>query len=702
MANSLYIAGTEARSGKSAICLGIMEILLRSVDRVAFFRPIIDVSPSNNNSIDDHINLITKHYQLETPYNTTYAYTAKEALKLLSRGHHAKLVEGVLEKYNALQKTYDFVLCDGYEFDGAEASFDFDINTEICNNLASPVVLVANAYNHAFEEVVNSINVYQAAFDKKGCEVIATIVNRIKPNDKDVILNLLKKEHPTNDNLIYTIPNEEMMGNPTVKEIANLFDADIISGEEMLNRHVPSFTIAAMEPRNLLTRIEYGTLVITPGDRTDVILTCLAAVASKTMPNISGIMLTGGLLPSQPVQRVMDGLKSKIPIISVKENTFPAARIVDTVHAILSPDNKRKITMAISNFEKNIDVDTLEHKIIKTQTTIITPKMFEYSILQKARDNKKHIVLPEGEDERILQASEILTQRGIVDITLLGNKDRINEKISSLGLHLDNANIFEPIAMPYFNEYVQTYYELRKKKAITMEMAQDCMDDWNFFGTMMLYKGVVDGMVSGAAHTTSDTIRPALQFIKTKSGCTIVSSVFLMCMHDRILVYGDCAVNPNPNAAQLADIAISSALTARTFNIEPRVALLSYSTGTSGKGEDVEKVREATEIARKNSSQYPDLKFEGPIQFDAAVDLKVAKMKMPDSEVAGRANVLIFPDLNTGNNTYKAVQRSSGAVAIGPILQGLNKPVNDLSRGCTVADIVNTVAITALQAQATI
>ena len=389
-----------------------------------------------------------------------------------------------------------------------------------------------------------------------------------------------------------------------------------------------------------------------------------------------------------------------MPILSVKENTYPTAIIVDNIHAVISPEDKRKIARLLEVFDLNVHAVQLSEKIIQTETSIITPKMFEYRLVQKASEVKQHVVLPEGEEERILRAAEILLRRDIVDITLLGNKNKIRNKIIQLGLQIDGINLIEPQKSDFFNDYVATYYDLRKHKGITIDNARDIMEDETFFGTMMVFKGHAGGMVSGAVHTTGNTIRPAFQIIKTKPGFTIVSSIFFMCLKDRVLVYGDCAINPNPNAKELAEIALSSAQTAKIFGIEPRIAMLSYSTGESGKGADVEIVREATEIARKKAkTHYPEVKLEGPIQYDAAVDMAVARTKMPDSEVAGRATVLIFPDLNTGNNTYKAVQRSSGAIAIGPILQGLNKPVNDLSRGCTIPDIVNTVAITAIQAQ---
>ncbi len=311
---------------------------------------------------------------------------------------------------------------------------------------------------------------------------------------------------------------------------------------------------------------------------------------------------------------------------------------------------------------------------------------------------KKHIVLPEGADERILLAVSRLQALDVVDITLLGSPDQIRSKIAQLGIpmNLDSIPIIDPVNSDHFEDYAETLYQLRKHRSVNRPMAHDLMADVSFFGTMMVYKGHADGMVSGAVHTTQHTIRPALQFIKTKPDVSVVSSVFFMCLEDRVSVFGDCAINPNPTAEQLAEIAISSAESSAAFGIEPKVAMLSYSSGASGSGADVDKVREATEIVKK---KRPELKIEGPIQYDAAVDMSVGSKKMPDSQVAGQASVLIFPDLNTGNNTYKAVQRETGAIAIGPMLQGLNKPVNDLSRGCTVDDIFNTVVITAIQAQ---
>lgn len=700
MANKLYVAGTEPRSGKSAIILGMMELLTRNIKKVAFFRPLIDVNHVRGER-DNTINLIKHHFNLCYDYEEMYAYTVTEASQLIALGKTEELQEGILAKFNALSAQADFVLCEGVELEGATASFDFEINVEIANNLGCPVMLVAGGRRKTVVELVRSIKVYYESLAGHNCDLVATIVNRVDPDHVDAVKAGFAQEKTVGRKNVYIIPNDENLGNPSVGEVGRLLNAEILYGEENLTRHVRSITIAAMQLRNLLDRIEYGALIITPGDRSDVILACLAAAESMTMPNISGIMLTGGLVPEAPVQKVIEGFQNTIPIIAVNENTFQAAIRVDNIHAAITPDNTRKITQALAVFERHIAMDELSDKIIKIKTTIVTPKMFESRLLQRAKADKQHIVLPEGENDRILKAAEILLRREVVNLTLLGREDRIQERIKGLSLHLGKANIIDPRQSDKLDDYVETYYQLRKSKGITRDIARDIMGDLNFFGTMMIYKGDADGMVSGAVHTTADTIRPAFQFIKTKSEGSIVSSVLLMCLHDRVLAYGDCAVNPDPTDEELAEIALSSAHTAALFGIDPRVAMLSYSSGKSGKGLQVEKVRRATEIAQAKAAElYPDLDIEGPIQYDAAVDPGVAKTKMPESKVAGKATVFIFPDLNTGNNTYKAVQRSAGAIAVGPILQGLRKPVNDLSRGCLVADIVNTVAITAVQAQA--
>jgi len=698
MSDNLYVTSTERKSGKSVISLGLTEMLVRNVDKVAFFRPLIYVD-SDRKEKDKDISLISGYYNLDIPYDKMYGFSTEEANEMLSQGKYDELIEKIVEKYKYLENNYDFVLCEGTDFEGSTSAFEFDINADIANNLGCPVVLSANAYNRSEEELLRSVETSLESLNEKHCKVVAIIVNRAKRGEE--IVSRLKENSLVKDSLVFSIPNVKALQYPTVGEVAQELKARVVSGQVKLNRHVEGFGVAAMQLWNVLTRVSNGEIVITPGDRADVIVGCLSALSSSYMPSIAGLILTGGLIPQEPILKLIEGYDEKIPILSVKENTFETARMADNVRAVIDPDDTIKVAQALEAFEKSVRLSELREKVIKTKVSIVTPKMFEYRLIQRSQSQKQHIVLPEGEDERILQAAEILSSRDVVDLTLLGDQKIIRDKIAKLGLQLDKVRLMDVPDNEKFEEYAKTYFNLRKHKGIEMDNARDNMSELSFFGTMMVYKGDADGMVSGATHTTRNTLRPAFEFIKTKKGFSIISSVFFMCLPDRVLVYGDCAVNPDPDADQLAEIAIASAQTAMTFDIHPIVAMLSYSTGDSGVGKDVEKVKQATEKARKLANESSlDLKIEGPIQYDAAIDPGVAETKLPGSDVAGKATVFIFPDLNTGNNTYKAVQRSAGAVAIGPVLQGLNKPVNDLSRGCTVTDIVNTVAITAIQAQA--
>ena len=699
MSENLYITATEARSGKSVIALGIMEMLLRRITKVAFFRPIISAQEGRT-EWDNDIRLISKYFNLNIPYEEMYGFTSQVAQELFSRGKEGEVIEGILSKYKQLEEKYDFVLCEGTDFVASTSAFEFDINAEIAKNLGCPVLLVANGHRRKVKTTFQSIDHALESMHDHGCQCLATVINRVDSRELPAIVKALKVQVRFGSELVYALPDNRVLGSPTVAEVAKAVGAEVLHGEAQLGRHVRSFAVAAMQLRNFLPRIDYGTFIITPGDRADVLVACLATVTSESFPNISGIVLTGGLQPEEAVWQLVKGFSTMVPILSVKEDTFPTARAVDGVHAQITPENTRKIIRALALFDRHVDVEELSKAVTSVRPDVVTPQMFEYNLLQKARKKKQHIVLPEGTEERILAATDILLRRDVVNITLLGQESIIRRRMDRLSLQLEGVNIIDPAKSERLDDYAESYYQLRKHKGITRENARDVVSDETFFGTMMIYKGHADGMVSGAVHTTRDTVRPAFEIIKTKPGFSIVSSVFFMCLADKVLVYGDCAVNPNPNASQLAEIAISSAETAMTFGVEPRVAMLSYSTGESGQGEDVALVREATQIAKEIAKRkLPDLKIEGPIQYDAAVDASVARTKMPDSEVAGKATVFIFPDLNTGNNTYKAVQRSAGAVAVGPVLQGLNRPVNDLSRGCTVPDIVNTVAITAIQAQ---
>ena len=694
MANKLYIATMEARSGKSVIALGIMEFLSRRLRKIGFFRPIIP-----NVERDNNIQLILNRYNLQLPYEDMHAYTHDEAQNLVADGQYDTLLKTILSKFKALESRCGFILCEGTDYSGASSAFEFDFNADVANNLGCPVLIVVNGRGKTQDEIDDTVRFAQESFENHGCTVLAIIANRVDPKSAGSIEARLKREASATVP-VYILPEESLLGMPTVGEIVTALQSPILQGnEDGLNREVHDIKIAAMNLPRFLDYVNDGTLIITPGDRSDVILGCLAATVSDTYPNISGLLLTGGLVLDPQVKRMIEGFKNKspLPVFSVDTDTYTTALDAGAVRAMLTPENDRKIASALGLFESHINISELESRIEVVRSNRVTPIMFEYELIERAKADRQHIVLPEGNEERILRAGEILLRRKVVDITLLGNADEINHNISLLGLKMDAINVIDPMQSNLLDDFSQTFYEMRKDKGISEDIARDTMTDVGYFGTMMVNKGAAGGMVSGAIHTTGDTIRPALQIIRTQPGVSIVSSVFLMCLADRVLVYGDCAVNPDPDAEQLADIAISSAETSQIYGIEPRVAMCSYSTGESGKGREVNKVRVATQIAKE---RRPDLKIEGPIQYDAAVDAGVAKTKLPDSEVAGRATVFIFPDLNTGNNLYKAVQRSAGAVAIGPVLQGLKKPVNDLSRGCTIPDIVNTVAITAIQAQA--
>jgi phosphate acetyltransferase len=700
MANSLYITATESRAGKTLVSLGVMDMLLRSVGKVAFFRPIVHRDPRNG-SVVSNLEFISSVFQLDIPLKSMYAFTSSEVDALVSQGREDELYERIFTKYQSLANEFDFVLCEGTDFASSTVAFEFDINAEISKNLNAPVLLVANAFGQSKDEIMRGLDMAIGSLDFKGCQLLGTVINRVEGEDQKIeLMDSLKRRGLSGGQIVICIPHEEMLGKPTVNEIVQALDAEVLYGREQLHRHVYSQAIGAMHVQEMLPRIERGSLMITPGDRADVIIACLATVSSHSMETISAILLTGGFRPSGMVSKLIEGMPAKIPILLVNDNTYPAATAVDNVKATFFADDEKKVALALSVFEEHADAEKLKEKIIEERPPVLTPRKFQYFLAQKAKEDKKHIVLPEGEERRILQAAEVLSQKELVDLTLLGRPEKIREKANRLGLQLKGVEIVNPCDSYRHEVFREKYYELRKHKGITLDNARDIMLDVTYFGTMMVYMGDADGMVSGAANTTAATIRPAFEFIKAKPGADLISSVFFICLKDRVLVYGDCAVNPDPSASELASIALSSAITARTFGIDPVVAMLSYSTGDSGRGADVEKVREATELAINLALERGmDLMIDGPIQYDAASDPGVAHTKMPDSKVAGRATVYIFPDLNTGNNTYKAVQRTTGALAIGPVLQGLNKPVNDLSRGCTVKDIINTVAITAIQAQ---
>ncbi|MEA3372825.1 MAG: phosphate acetyltransferase [Campylobacterota bacterium] len=687
---SLYIASLEPMAGSLFVTVGMTELLKRRLDKIAFFSPVIECDKKP----DCDTVFMLEHFSIDMPYEDTYGFTVDEVESMVADGRGKEVVETLIKKFKQLERNYDFVICEGLNRISFTAIFDFDINHLLAKNFNSPYISILNGKEKESSELIEEIQIEEQVNRRAGVNHFATFVNRIDEKAFDEI----SQKPPETGRPVYLLPEVEELDRPSVGEVMQTLDCRHIYGApEDLSREVRQSKIAAMTLENYLLHIEEGDLIIVPGDRADIIITSLAAVYSQKYPHIAGLLLTGGLSPRKQVMKLFKGLNYfPIPILSIETDTYTTAVAVDEVPSRIRPHSDRKIALAMGLFNTHVDIEQVESKLNTVSCNVVTPSMFEFNLFEQARSVRKKIVLPESADDRILQAAEILLRRDVVDIVLLGDPKEIAHKSAMLGLDISRAEIIKPDESPLMKKFTDEFYELRKAKGLTRDTAEDAMMHLTYFATMMVHLGYADGMVSGAIHTTGETIRPALQIIKTRPGISIVSSVFFMCMDTRVLVYGDCAVNQDPNAEELAEIAISSAETAGMFNVDPKIAMLSYSTGDSGTGDDVEKVRKATKIVKKSR---PDLLIEGPIQYDAAIEPSVAKKKLPKSDVAGKATIFIFPDLNTGNNTYKAVQRSSGAVAIGPVLQGLKKPVNDLSRGCLVADIVNTVAITAIQAQ---
>ena len=694
MTNAIYLTTTEPFSGKSIFALGLVNLLASKTDKIGYLKPIVAGSKKEK---DRRLELIAKQFSLHQTYEEMYVFTRKKAIKEINKGNETYLIDTIIERFKELQESCDFVVVEGTDFLGAGTNVEFDGNISIAKNLGIPAAIVMNCSGKSLVEIVDQAVATVNGFLSKGVQVLTLVANKVEEGKEEEIARRLKSAMPE-EILITTIPMHMELSNPTMEEIRESLGANLLFGANLMTNRVDHSIVGAMQLHNFLNRLKNNTLVVTPGDRGDLIIGALQANISRSFGKVAGLILTGGMLPEPSIVKLVEGLETILPILQVDEGTFAVVTKVNQIRARISSDDKEKISLAIRLFDTWVDEKALAEKIVAFHSETLTPRMFQYQLVKRAKEHKKHIVLPEGEDDRILMAADALIRQNVVELTILGIRENIETAIKrlNLSLDLDKVQIENPATSKRFEGYAQTLFELRKAKGLTIEMARELMHDVSYFGTMMVFKGEADGMVSGAIHTTQHTIRPALQFVKTKPGVSTVSSVFFMCLPNRVSVFGDCAVVPNPTSEQLADIAISSAESAKMLGIDPKIAMLSYSSGSSGEGEDVEKVRKATELVRE---RRPDLKVEGPIQYDAAVDLEVGKKKMPNSEVAGQASVLIFPDLNTGNNTYKAVQRETGAIAIGPMLQGLNKPVNDLSRGCTVADVFNTVVITAIQAQ---
>ncbi|RDV44402.1 phosphate acetyltransferase [Leifsonia sp. ku-ls] len=708
MARSIYITSAEGHTGKSTVALGVLEALRHSVGRVGVFRPIARSTAERDYVLELLLQRTTAGIPYEEAVGVGYEDVHADADAALGE---------IVRRFRAVEARCDTVVILGSDYTDVGSPTELGYNARIAANLGAPVLLVlggrvgqglgerlGQADPRSPEELRQLAEIAVAELRAEHAGLLAVIANRADADNLEPIVAAVASAvgasaaaAGTSDRPpVWAIPEDPFLVAPSIRSIMEQTGATLIAGEEtLLTREALGVVVAGMSMNNVLPRLVDGAVVVVPGDRTEVLLAVLMANASGTFPSIAGIVLNGGFDLPEPIERLLAGLRSPLPIVRTGLDTYETVVRITHARGRLAADSQRKYDTALALFERHVEADALLARLNVSRHEVVTPLMFEYDLIERARAANKHIVLPEGEDDRILRAAHTLLARGVARLTILGEPFEVRSRAIELGLDLSGAEVLSPFDDVLRLRFAEEYARLRAHKGITVDQASDTVTDSSYFGTMMVHLGLADGMVSGAAHTTAHTIRPAFEIIKTTPGVSVVSSVFLMALADRVLVYGDCAVIPDPTAEQLADIAISSATTAAQFGIEPRVAMLSYSTGDSGAGADVEKVRTATTLVRERA---PELAVAGPIQYDAAADAAVGAAKMPGSEVAGRATVFIFPDLNTGNNTYKAVQRSAGAVAIGPVLQGLRKPINDLSRGATVDDIVNTVAITAIQA----
>ncbi|WP_405011520.1 phosphate acetyltransferase [Kitasatospora sp. NBC_01539] len=702
MARSVYVTGIDRGDGRQAVELGVMELLTRQVDTVGVFRPLVHADDPGERGSDHVVELLRARYRLDLPAADLYGLTYEDAAALQAAQGQDELVSTLVDRFRAVERRCQAVLVLGTDFAGTNIPDELAFNARLANEFGAWVLPVVGGQDEDPHAVIAEVRNAHRAYSDLGCSTLAMIANRVAAPAKQQIEQTLAEKLPVP---VYVIPEEPALSAPTVAQLVEATGAEVLLGDAAgLARDVRSFVFGGAMLPTFLTALTEGALVVTPGDRADLVIGSLAAHAAGAPP-IAGVLLTLGQHPGPNVMALAARLAPGTPVAVVPEGSWPTAAALTHLEGRIGPASLRKAEIALGLFELHVDTAELTERIELGRSERVTPMMFEHALLERARAQRRHIVLPEGTEERVLRAAEVLLRRNICDLTLLGEPEAVHRRAASLGIVLpladDSADrarvqVVDPATSPLREGFAALYARLRAHKGMTVERALDVVTDVSYFGTLMVQEGIADGMVSGAVHSTAATIRPAFEVIKTSPGAAIVSSVFFMCLADRVLVYGDCAVNPDPDAQQLADIAIQAAATAAQFGVEPRVAMLSYSTGTSGSGADVDKVREATGIVRR---ERPDILVEGPIQYDAAVDAHVAATKLPGSAVAGRATVLVFPDLNTGNNTYKAVQRSAGAVAVGPVLQGLRKPVNDLSRGALVEDIVNTVAITAIQSQ---
>lgn len=711
MQHSFFLAPTGPGTGLTSVCMGLVRSLDRLGVRVAFCKPVAQTFGTDTNP-ERSTSLIRQTVGLQP----AAPMTLERAKQLIADGQLDRLLENVVDIFNQSAQDADVVVIEGLVPIKGE-TFVTRLNQEIARALGSEVILVAAKNEDRSAQLDERIRMAANLFGgPRAPHVLGCILNKVGaplPEHQQVIAGEEPDEaeviEPDRERImrklpIFREPGFRCLGairwNPTLvaprtMDVAKYLNAEVINEGAANDRRVQTVTLSARTVPNMLHTLKPGALVVTPADRDDIFLaSCMATLNSTPL---AGILLTGDMkMDPRVFELCKAALTSGLPVLQTETNTWNTAKRLTEMNTEVPADDLSRMEMVMDAVAADVDGYWMAARARIPRERRMSPPAFRHMLVEKARRANKRIVLPEGEEPRTIQAAIQCHEQGIARCVLLGNPDTIKQTASSNGLVLpEGIEILPPESIA--NDYIAPLVKLRQHKGVTEQMAESYLEDTNVLGTMMLAQNDVDGLVSGAINTTANTIRPALQLVKTKPDASIVSSIFFMLLPDQVLVYGDCAVNPDPSAEQLAEIAIQSGDSALAFGIEPRIAMISYSTGQSGSGSDVEKVREATAIVKE---KRPDLLVDGPLQYDAASVESVAKSKAPDSPVAGRATVFIFPDLNTGNTTYKAVQRSAHVVSIGPMLQGLRKPVNDLSRGALVEDIVYTIALTAIQADA--
>lgn len=692
---TFFVTSTHSEAGLTSVSLGLIRTLENKGLKVGFFNPITPRSnqePSSNYAAE----LIEQTLGIKSPQSFSQSYLEQQ----YSTNQLDVFLEELLGLFYEFSHNKDVMVVQGIA-PSAKASYANIINAAMAKALNADIIMVTSPESDHTEvaELVNALEVQAHAFGGiENDRLIGIIVNKI-PNQgsKAVFAEQLKATAPDIFNkhlkILGTIPWNEDLNTPRLKDIATQLNANIINEGELEVRRVKKVVLCSRTAPDTIPLLEAGTLVITPSDRTDIIMaTCLAALNGTPLAGL--LLCTNVEADTRTMKLCQSALNAGLPILSVETPSFETANNVFNIDKSIALDDQKRAKQVTNFITDHLDSEWLANRCELIQEEKLTPAAFRYQLIKRAQEADKRIVLPEGDEPRTIQAAIICQQKKIAHCVLLAKPEEVQRIAKELNLVIpSDLEVIDPTKLS--PQYVDTLVELRKHKGMTVETAKKELEDTVMLGTLMLATDDVDGLVSGAVHTTANTVRPALQLIKTSPNYNLVSSVFFMLLPDQVLVYGDCAINPNPTSEQLADIAIQSAESAVAFGIPARVAMISYSTGTSGAGADVEKVSAAVEFAKQ---KRPDLLVDGPLQYDAASVESVGKQKAPNSQVAGKATVFVFPDLNTGNTTYKAVQRSANVVSVGPMLQGLRKPVNDLSRGALVEDIVFTIALTAIQA----